>query len=86
MVTMQLDGFEDEVRRVVRDELTRALEGFASPAYLNVKSAASFLDTTQAAVRAMVKRGELPVHRTPNGRVLFSPTALTAWAEGGDGT
>ena len=50
--------------------------------YLNVDSAAAFLDTSPAAIRAMVKRGELPVTRTPTGRILFSRSALDAGVRG----
>ena len=74
-----LDELERRVASRVREEFARS----AAPAgYLNVKSAADFLDTTPAAVRAMVKRGELPVHRTPNGRVLFSSSDLIEHVEG----
>jgi excisionase family DNA binding protein len=82
LFSVDLNGLVDELERRlaarVRDELSRS-----QPAgYLNVKSAAAFLDTSQAAVRAMVKRGELPVHRTPNGRILFSQSALVRYVEG----
>lgn len=74
-----LDELERRVAARVREELARN----QTPAgYLNVASAATFLDTTPAAVRAMVKRGELPVHRTPNGRLLFSTSGLTEYVEG----
>lgn len=79
MVSVQLPGLEDELRRVVRDELAHALGQSAPAGYLSVASAAVYLDTTQAAVRSMVKRRELPVSRTPNGRLLFERGALDLW-------
>lgn len=67
---------EQRVSAKLREELAQPV------GYLNVKSAARFLDTTPAAIRSMVKRGDLVPIRTPNGRLLFSVTALTQWAEG----
>ncbi len=76
---VRLIGLEEIVREAVRAELA-ALP--AQPAgWLDVDTAADHLSTTPAAVRAMVKRDELPVHRTPNGRLLFRADALDAWVE-----
>jgi excisionase family DNA binding protein len=82
MVSVQLEGLTDEIRSIVRDELAQALGSQAAPSgYLNVAGVADFLGTTKAAVRAMVKRHEIPVHRTPNGRLLFERVALDTWVK-----
>lgn len=41
--------------------------------WLNVKGAATYLAATEDAIRGLVKRGRLPVHRTETGRLLFRP-------------
>jgi excisionase family DNA binding protein len=76
----------DELTQLVADAVGDALAELpgASP-WLDVDGAANYLSTTASAIRAMVKRGKLPVHRTPNGRLLFDPTELRAWVlSGGD--
>ena len=50
--------------------------------WLNVKSAATYLATTEDAIRGLVKRGRLPVHRTETGRLLFRPEELDRWVDG----
>ena len=50
--------------------------------WLNVKSAAVYLDTTEDAVRALVKRSQLPHFRSDTGRVLFRREELDAYARG----
>ena len=53
-------------------------------AWLDVDRAADYLSLSPGAVRAMVKREQLPVHRTPTGRLLFRPEELDAWVESGE--
>ena len=47
--------------------------------WLNVKGAAMYLAATEDAIRGLVKRGRLPVHRTETGRLLFRPEELDRW-------
>jgi excisionase family DNA binding protein len=79
MVTLQLNGLDNQLRSIVRDELALAFGQSAPASYMSVATAAAYLDTTQAAIRSMVKRRELPVSRTPNGRLLFERDALDLW-------
>ncbi len=73
---LDLDG---DLRRIVREEVLAALVGVEpSDGWLNAKSAAAYLDTSEDAVRSMVKRGQLAAHRTPTGRVLFLAAELDA--------
>ena len=76
---VRLTGLDDLVREAVRAELSTIP---AQPAgWLDVPGAADYLSTSEDAVRAMVKRGELPVQRTPNGRLLFRAAELDTWVE-----
>lgn len=78
---VRLIGLDELVREAVRAELATLP---AQPAgWLDVPAAADYLATTEDAVRAMVKRGEIPVQRTPNGRLLFRADALDAWVTSG---
>jgi hypothetical protein len=52
----------------------------ASP-WMNIKSTATYLDTTEQALRGRVKRGEIPVHRR-DGRLYFNRTELDQWIRG----
>ncbi len=76
-------SLEDDLRRIVREEVSRALvEGRRTPEWLNVKSSAAYLDTTEDAVRALVRRGQLPVHRSDVGTMRFLRDELDAHARG----
>lgn len=52
------------------------------PGWLNVSSAALYLDTSEDAVRAAVRRGQIPCRRTPQGRILFRAHELDAYVTG----
>jgi len=78
---VQLVGLDALVREAVRAELAAVPTQPAG--WLDVPGAADYLSTSKDAVRAMVKRGELPVERTPNGRLLFRADALDAWVLSG---
>jgi excisionase family DNA binding protein len=66
---------ENEIRRVVREELAAA--NGISGGYLSTRGAAAYLDLTTQAINSMVKRGVLtPVRRRPR---LFAREDLDAW-------
>lgn len=77
MTAITLTGFEEEVRALVRDEMVQR----TPTPWLNVESAATYLDTTAQAIYSLVKRKAIPVHRTPTGRLLFRPEELDAWVD-----
>ncbi len=52
----------------------------ASP-WMNIKSTAAYLDTTEQALRGRVKRGEIPVYRR-DGRLYFHRAELDQWVRG----
>jgi hypothetical protein len=60
-------------------------ESAKSP-WLDVDAAATHLGaTTPDAVRALVKRRQIPFHKAPNGRLLFDRHELDAWVRGESG-
>jgi Helix-turn-helix domain len=78
------DALVEEIRRVVREELQAGPERLHGRpgGFLDVKGAAAFLSTSEQALRALCKRGQVPVHRTPQGRLLFDPAELSAYVRG----
>jgi hypothetical protein len=85
--TINLDGFEELLRALIREELRTGPEGLHErpSGFMDTKTAAAFLSTSEQAVRALCKREQLPVHRTPQGRLLFDPAELDAYVRGDDG-
>lgn len=76
---LQLIGFEDSLRSIVREEL---LAHRREPLpWLDVKGAADHLATSKDGVYSLVKRRAIPVHRTPTGRLLFRADELDAWVD-----
>jgi Helix-turn-helix domain len=80
--SVSFPGLEAELREIVREEVTRALEVGGAGGYLSTEGAARYLDCSTQAIDARVKRGELvPVRRSPR---LFTRESLDAWVyEGG---
>jgi hypothetical protein len=59
-------NLQEELRLLIREELARALEIGGAGGYLNVKSAATYLDTSSDAIKSMVRDGKLePMRRKP---------------------
>jgi len=79
---VRIVGLEDLIRAAV-NEAWAEQRIVASP-WLNVEDTAGYLRTTEDALRAMVRRGDLPVHRTGTGRLLFRRDELDAYATAGD--
>lgn len=72
-----------DLREVLRGELERVLANQRSAeGYLSVKSAATYLDVSEQALRARVKRKEIAVHRR-GGRLYFEREALDEYVRGG---
>lgn len=82
-VTVFADSFADDLARRVASIVLESLPASAprSP-WLNVERAAEYLDTTPDAIRGMVKRGQVAVHRSSTGRLLFRREDLDAHAMG----
>jgi excisionase family DNA binding protein len=76
---MRLDPSDlEQFRHLIRDEI-QTLAATGPPGWLSVKGAASYLDTTDDAIRALVKRKQIPCERAPNGRLLFWRDDLNEW-------
>ena len=84
--TLVLSGLDEVVRAAVREAVREALaeqHPAGTAGFLNLKNAAAFLDVTEEALRARVKRREIPVHRR-DGRLYFDPHELRSYVEGVD--
>jgi excisionase family DNA binding protein len=75
-VEIQISGFEDTVRRVVREELARAREG-----WLNAQEAADYLGVSRASLHNLVSAGRLPRHGERGTALRFRPSDLDVYAE-----
>jgi hypothetical protein len=75
------DELLDELRLIVRDEVERAC-GERSRGLFNVKSASAYLDTSEDAIRGLVKRRQIDFNRSETGRITFTREQLDAHARG----
>lgn len=82
-VRLDLTDLDEVLLRAAHEgaRLALAEQSSGSP-WLSVKSAADYLDTTEDAIRALVKRRQVPHHRTETGRLLFRRDELDAFAQG----
>ena len=71
-----IEGLAHRVAQLIADG-TRSPAGTSS--WLDVEGAAEYLCTTSNAIRGMVKRRQVPFHRTPTGRLLFDRCEVNAW-------
>jgi excisionase family DNA binding protein len=71
------DDLDRIAQRVVEMLAAPPATAGAPPGFLDVKGAAEYLATTEDAIRAALKRNEIPCHRF-RGRVLFLPEELRA--------
>ncbi len=74
-----LAALAKRIERMARDI---AADQTRHSSWLDVPGAAAYLSTTQQAIRAAVKRGQLPGKR-PNGRVLFTREELDRYVTRG---
>jgi excisionase family DNA binding protein len=72
---IHIDGFEETVRRVVREELARAREG-----WLNGQEAAEYLGISRASLHNLVSSGRLARHGEKGTALRFRPSDLDAYA------
>jgi excisionase family DNA binding protein len=75
-VEIRIEGFEETLRRVVREELARAREG-----WLNAQEAAEYLAVSTASIHNLVSSGRLPRHGTKGTALRFKRGDLDAYAE-----
>lgn len=82
---LQLDvtSLKEEIVREVAALISAKQENPGSTPWLNVKSAARYLGMSEEAMRGLIKRREVEVHR-PNGRVFINRKNLDSWVIGKD--
>lgn len=72
-VTLNL---EDDLRRIVREEITASQQ--TQPGWMDVPAAAAYLSLSEWALRALVKKDAVPFCKV-GGRIKFSAADLDAW-------
>jgi excisionase family DNA binding protein len=75
-VEIHIEGFEETLRQVVREELARAREG-----WLNAEEAADYLSVSRASLHNLVSAGRLPRHGEKGTALRFRRGDLDAYAE-----
>jgi len=84
-VIVEIQLSDDDIERLA----TRVVQLLTSSVarrdqtWLDVAGAGTHLGLSEHAVRGLVKRRQLPVHRTKNGRLRFSVTELDDWVRSG---
>ena len=73
---LRIDGFEDLLRRIVREELARDRDG-----WLTAKEAAEYLGVSPASIHNLVSAGRLPRHGDRGTALRFRRGELDAYAE-----
>jgi excisionase family DNA binding protein len=75
-VEVRIDGLEDLLRRVVREELAADRDG-----WLPARAAAEYLGISVPQLHNLVSAGRLPRHGAPGTRLRFRRADLDAYAE-----
>jgi excisionase family DNA binding protein len=76
VVEIRIDGVEETLRRIIREELARAREG-----WLNAQEAAEYLGVSRASLHNLVSSGRLPRPGDKGTALRFRPSDLDAYAE-----
>ena len=72
----------DALRATVREAVQAELKSTTQPTgWLDVDGAATYLSTSNSAIRARIRRGELPFHRLGNS-ILFKPEEIDSCVRG----
>lgn len=79
-VTTPSDAFVEALARRVAELVPANPQ---SKVWLDVQGVADYLCATPDAVRGMVKRRQIPCHRTPTGRLLFDTAEIDACVRSG---
>jgi excisionase family DNA binding protein len=77
VITLALDGLEELLRRVVREELAAA----NTSTWLNAEEAAAYLGTSRAQVHNLVAAGRLPRHGEKGHSLRFTRADLDLYLE-----
>ena len=71
-----IDTIADRVAELVGAQLSTSSN---SAGWMDVDAVARYLCTTPDAIRGIVKRRQIPFHRTPTGRLLFDCEEVDSW-------
>jgi excisionase family DNA binding protein len=77
-----VDQLLERVREIVHEAVSASQPPAEPEPWLNVKSAAKYLDMTEDALRSLVKRGEIKPYRSENNGLRFRREQLDAFAMG----
>ncbi len=73
---VRIDGFEDVLRRVIREELAATRDG-----WFDSRAAADYLGVSVGQVHNLVSTGRLPRHGDKGRRLRFRRADLDAYVE-----
>jgi excisionase family DNA binding protein len=76
-LSIEIDGLEDLLRRVVREEL----QAHHGTTWLTSRQAADYLSTTVSTVHNLVSRGRLPRHGESGTGLRFTRADLDRYVE-----
>jgi len=79
-VQLHIDGLEDTLRRILREELARDRDG-----WLGAKAAAEYLGVSRATLHNLVSSGRLHRHGSKGTTLRFRRSELDDYAEGRPG-
>jgi excisionase family DNA binding protein len=75
-VQISIDGLEETLRRIMREELARDRDG-----WLGAKDSAEYLGRSVGTIHNAVSRGDLPRHGSKGTALRFRRSDLDAFAE-----
>jgi excisionase family DNA binding protein len=83
-VIIEVRFTDEDVERIAARLAERLAKHQGPPkVWLDVTDAAAHLGLTENAIRGLVKRKQIPFHRTKNGRLRFAVTELDHWVRTG---
>jgi excisionase family DNA binding protein len=74
---IRIDGWEETLRHIIREEFTRDRDG-----WLDAAAAAEYLSITRPSLYNAVSAGKLPRHGEPGERLRFRRSELDDYSEG----
>jgi excisionase family DNA binding protein len=82
-VNIDVSLTDEDIDRIAARTVSMLASWREHDRWLDVRQAADHLSLSTNAVRALVKRRQIPFHRTSNGRLRFSVTELDHWVRTG---
>jgi excisionase family DNA binding protein len=82
-MTLEISITPDDIERIATRTAQLLAMMTSVERWLDVPGAADHVALTPDAIRALVKRGQIPFYRTENGRVRFAVSELDNWVRTG---